>query len=263
MKKVSLLLVMIIAVCLSFAGINDFYTFNATTGTYTPITGTAVTAIHVDDAISAAIPLGFTFVYGDESFTDIKISSNGWIGIGTAQTGSNLTNALASTTIRPVIAPLWDDLNMNAGTVQYLLSGTAPNRVFTVQFTNAKWNYSATNQFSFQSRIYESGKIDMVYGPSTGAPANASASIGINMAPGGSGWYYSVTPGSPATVSMTAENLSISTFPAQGTIYEFNPMAPAANDMQALAITGNTTPSVGSASNYTVSVRNRGSNPQT
>ncbi len=263
MKKVSLLLVMIIAVCLSFAGIDDFYSFNATTGTYTAITGTAVTAIHADDAISAAIPLGFTFPYGDEAFTDVKISSNGWVGIGTAQTGSNLTNALASTTIRPVIAPLWDDLNMNAGTVMYLLSGTAPNRIFTIQFTDAKWNYGATNQFSFQTRLYETGKIDMVYGPSTGAPVNASASIGINMTPGGSGWFYSVTPGPPATTSMTTENLSIAAFPAQGTIYEFNPAVTAPNDLAALAITGNTTPSIGTLTNYTVTVRNRGTAPQT
>lgn len=263
MKRLSLLLVMIFTVCLSFAGINDFFTFNATTGTYTPITGTAVTAIHQDDAISGEIPLGFTFAYGDNSYTSIKISSNGWIGLGAGQTSSNLTNALASTTIRPVIAPLWDDLSMAAGTVQYLLSGTAPNRVFTVQYTDAKWNYNATNAFNFQVRIYETGKIDMIYGSSTGTPASASASIGINMIPGGSTWYYSVTPGNPATASMTAENTTISTFPAQGTVYEFNPMVSAANDLAALSITGNTTPSVGTVSNYTVQVRNRGTNPQT
>ncbi|MDP2174161.1 MAG: carboxypeptidase regulatory-like domain-containing protein [Candidatus Cloacimonadaceae bacterium] len=263
MKRLSLLLVMIITVCLSYAGIDDFYTFNATTGTYNTITGTAVPSIHVDDALSAAIPLGFTFAYGENSFTEIKISSNGWVGIGTAQTLNNLTNVLASTTIRPVIAPLWDDLHMGSGTVQYLLSGTAPNRIFTVQFTDAKWNYTATNQFSFQARIYETGKIDMVYGPSTGTPAAASASIGINMAPGGSGWYYSVTPSATATASMTAENIAVATFPLQGTIYEFNPVVAAANDLAALSITGATGPSVGIPSIYTISVRNRGSNPQT
>jgi hypothetical protein len=213
MKRMSLLLVMILAVCLSFAGIDDAYDFNATTGTYTAITGTALTEIHTDDAISGAVPIGFTFPYGDYTYTDVKVSSNGWIGLGTAQTSNNLTNALASTTIQPVVAPLWDDLSMASGTVQYLLSGTAPNRVFTIQYADVKWNYSGTTALNFQVRLYETGKIDFVYGTGTGTPNYPSASIGINMTPGGSGWFYSVTPGTPATASMTVENLSINAFP--------------------------------------------------
>jgi len=262
MKKVTLLLVMIIAISLSFAAIDDFYTFNASAGTFTAITGTPVTDILADDALSAAIPIGFTFAYGENTFTEVKASSNGWVGLGTAQTSNALSNALASTTIRPVVAPLWDDLSMASGTVQYNVTGTAPNRVFTVQYQNAKWNYGATNQFTFQVMLYESGKVAFVYGPSTGTPANASASIGINMAPGGAGNYYSVTPGTPATVSSTTENTAIAAFPAQGTTYEFNPVVGAANDLAALSITGNTTPTVGQASPYTITVRNRGTNPQ-
>ena len=123
MKRLSLLLVMIITVCLAFAGIDEYYTFNATTGTYTPITGTDA-AISSDDAISSAIPIGFTFPYGENSYTEIQISSNGWIGLGTSQTSSNLYNQLASTTIVPVIAPLWNDNSLIGGSCQYLLSST-------------------------------------------------------------------------------------------------------------------------------------------
>ena len=262
MKRLSLLLVMIFIVCMSWATIDEYYSFNATTGTYTPITGTPVTDILSDDAISATVPLGFTFAYGDNAYTEIKLSSNGWIGLGSAQTGSNLSNALASTTIVPVIGPLWDDLSMASGTVQYLLSGTAPNRIFTIQYADVKWNWSGTNQFNFQVRLYETGKIDFIYGSATGTPNSASGSIGINMLPGGAGWFYSITPGSPATYSTTVENTSISAFPAQGTVYEFTPVVAQANDLAALSISGNTTPTVGTASPYTISVRNRGTAPQ-
>ncbi|MDZ4122004.1 MAG: hypothetical protein U1C33_06255, partial [Candidatus Cloacimonadaceae bacterium] len=209
-------------------------------------------------ALSDPIAIGFTFPYGDLSYTQVKVSSNGWVGLGITHTSNMLTNQLTSTTYQPLVAPLWDDLNMNAGTVQYLTTGTAPNRVFTVQFTDAKWNFSATNQFSFQARLYENGKIDFVYGTSTGTPSNASASIGINMSPGGTSWFFSVTPGATPSASMTVENLNISTFPANGTIYEFLPAVASDHDLQALSITGNTTPSVGMATNYTVAVRNRG-----
>jgi hypothetical protein len=250
---------MIITACLAFAGIDEYYTFNATTGTYTPITGTAITDMLSDDALSAEIPLGFTFPYGDNTYTSIKVSSNGWIGIGSSQTGSNLSNNLASTSYVPVVAPLWDDTSMAAGTCEYLLTGTAPNRIFTVQYTNLKWNYYGDNQYNFQVRFYETGKIDIFYGPSTGTPNSPSASIGINMLPGGSGWFYSVTPGNPATASTTTENSNITEFPAQGTIYEFNPVVAVPNDLAALSVTGNTTPTAGQASNYTITIRNRGS----
>jgi len=163
MKRLTLLLVMIITVCLAFAGIDEYYTFNATTGTYTPITGTDA-AISSDDIISSAIPIGFTFHYGEDTYTEVIISSNGWIGLGTSQTSSNLSNQLASTTYVPVIAPLWDDCSLAAGTCEYLLSGTAPNRIFTIQYSNLKWNYFSTAMFNLQVRLYENGKIDFIYG---------------------------------------------------------------------------------------------------
>jgi hypothetical protein len=196
MKRLSLLLVMIITVCLSFATIDEYYTFSATTGTYTTITGTDA-GISSDDALSVAIPLGFTFSYGDLDYTEIKISSNSWIDLGATQTSSNLSNQLASTTMCPVLAPLWDDTSLSSGNAQYVLEGTAPNRIFTVQYTDVKWNFSGTNQYNYQVLLYESSKIEFIYGPATGTPNYPSASIGINMVPGGPGWFYSVTPGTP------------------------------------------------------------------
>jgi hypothetical protein len=262
MKKLSLLFVMMFALVAMFAAITDYYTFTATTGTYTAITGTAVPEIHVDDAISSPITIGFAFPYGTNTYNEVKISSNGYIGLGTAVT-STLTNALASTTYCPVLAPLWDDTNMNAGTVQYLMSGTAPNRVFTIQYENMKWNYSSTTQFNLQAKMYETGQIQFIYGPTTSTPSAASASIGINMLPGGVNNFYSVTVGPPATVSSTVENTSITTWPGNGTIYQFDPPVAVPNDMGASSITGNTTPTVGSPSNYTVTVRNWGTANQT
>ena len=260
MKRLLLLLVMIFTVCLFWATIDEYYSFNATTGTYTPITGTNA-GISSDNAISAAIPIGFSFLYGDYTFTDVKISTNGWVGLGTSQTGSNQSNVLSSTTRQPVVAPLWDDLSMASGTVSYLTSGTAPNRIFTVQYENAKWNYAGPVGFNFQVSLYETGKVSFIYGASGGTATSPSASIGINMTPGGAGWFYSVTPTS-GTASITTELNTISAFPAQGTVYEFNPVVAQPNDLAASAISVNTIPSVGLATIYTITVRNRGTNPQ-
>lgn len=262
MKRFALLLGIMIAVCLSHAVIGDYYSFNATTGTYTPITGTNA-GITDDDALSAALPLGFSFPYGENNYTNIKICSNGWIGLGTSQTSSSYDNYIASSDLVPLIAPLWDDLSMAFGTVLYRLSGTAPNQIFTIQYTNVAWDYSSTSQFNFQVRIYQNGKIDMLYGPSIGNPSFASASIGINMLPGGPGNYFSVTPGTTATASSTSPNNAVSAYPGEGTLYEFNPIVAIPHDLSGVSLTGEDAPIIGSASVYSITVRNRGSLTQT
>jgi urease beta subunit len=262
MKRLSLLTVMIIAMCVAFAGIDEYYTFNATNGTYTPIVGTDAN-ISDDDALSAPIPIGFTFPYGNYTYTEVKISSNGWIGLGTFLTSTIPTNNLAALNYVTVVAPLWDDCGLEVGTCEYLLSGTASNRIFIVQYNNLQWKYNSSTYFNLQVRFYESGKIDFIYGPSTGAPHSPNASIGINMLPGGSGWFYSITPGSPATASTTTSNNSVATWPGEGIIYEFNPVVAVPNDLIALSITGNTIPIAEQSYDYTITIRNRGSNPQT
>lgn len=262
MKKLALFIILVAASILCFAGIDEYYTFNAITGTYTAITGTPITDILGDDMLSAAIDIGFSFPYGDLSFTQVKVSSNGWVGLGTALTGSNLSNQLSSTDWFPVLAPLWDDTSLGGGSAAYQLTGTAPNRIFTIQYIDLHWNYSGTTTYNLQVLMYENGKVEFLYGPNSGAPNFPSASIGINMSPGGSGWFYSVTPGAVPSASMTAENSTISEFPASGTKYEFIPAIASSNDLACIGLTGNTTPSVGNATVYTVTIRNRGSNPQ-
>lgn len=90
MKKLCLLMAILTLTFLCFAEIDEYYTFNSTTAAYTPITGTPVTDVIGDDYLSAAITIGFDFPYGDEDYSSIRISSNGWIGLGTSLTHSNL-----------------------------------------------------------------------------------------------------------------------------------------------------------------------------
>ncbi|PKN80856.1 MAG: hypothetical protein CVU48_00615 [Candidatus Cloacimonetes bacterium HGW-Cloacimonetes-1] len=260
MRRIALLVLLLFTVALSYAGIDDFYSFTTTTGTYTPITGTAIEVIQTDDELSPAIPIGFSFPYGDNNYANVMVSSNGWVGLGSTFTSNNLSNALTSTGTMPVLAPLWDDLSLVAGTAMYLSSGTAPNRIFTMQYSAVKWNYSGDNSFNFQVKMYENGKVEFCYGSFTGTPNSPSASIGINMSPGNTNWFYSYTPG--VGVSTTVENGNISTIPASGTVLQFIPAVATPNDLAAQSITGNLTPTAGTASNYTVTVRNRGTSPQ-
>jgi len=220
------------------------YQFAGSTGTYTEITGSTTGITTGDEGLSSAINIGFTFTYCGIDYTQVLISTNVCVGLGTTLPTSNYSNALHSTTLRPLIAPLWDD--NSSDNIQYLTDGTSPNRVFTVQWKNFKWKYSGTAGQNVQVKMYEtSNKIEIIYGTIV-SPKNPSASIGINDATGGSGHFLSVTPNatpSLSTVSSTTANNSIASNTGlfNGTLYTFTPPSGPLNPTTFTATTANST----------------------
>jgi len=92
------------------------YNFTSATGSYTSAaSSTTLHAAGVDDALSAAITLPFTFTYNCTPYTQIKVSSNGWMTFSVALTLSSAFNDLNTGTERLVLAPLWDDLKVGTG----------------------------------------------------------------------------------------------------------------------------------------------------
>jgi len=229
MKRIYFLIMLCVLASISYSAITEYYDAPvASTGTYAAITGT-VAGIAGDEELTDALPLGFTFNYCGTAYTQVKMSSNGYLAVGSAHNWFySYENFLNSTSSEyyPFIAPLWDDLNMDAGSVRYEQSGSAPNRIFTAQWANARWDWNGTPGQNFQVKLYEtSDKIEFIYGTMI-TPANDSggATIGINMAPGGSGNFWSITPGTPISSSTTVEYNSfanIALLPS-GTTYTFN-----------------------------------------
>jgi len=72
------------------------YTFSAVSGTYANISGTTIHGSNVDEAISGWIPIGFTFYYNCQAYTQVKVSSNGWLTFNDLSS-SYLTNDLDGT----------------------------------------------------------------------------------------------------------------------------------------------------------------------
>lgn len=198
------------------------YSFSASTGTYAPLVGGTNSTATGDDGTQTSIPLGIPFTYNGQSFTTFGISTNGTIQLGTSAT--SFTNSLSGNA--NVIAPFWDDNNRNTGTISYLVTGTAPNRVLTVDWNNVSVSGggSSTNSVSsYQIQLFETtNEIKFIYG-SMGSPVSApSASIGLS---GAVGSYLSVTPAASPTSSTTTENSSISSVALlpSGTVYTFTP----------------------------------------
>ena len=207
------------------------YGFSPSTGTFTALSGATNPALsggNVDDGFFNNIPLGFTFVYMDVPYTSISASTNGWITFGSAITNSTFTNDVsAGGAPRPVVAALWDDIDVQVATnVSYLTTGTAGNRIFTIQYLNTQWDYLATgNTMSFQIKLFETtGVIQFIYRQESGAINNPSASIGITASGTGSGNFKCLNnSGASPTASTTVATNTIATKPATGQIYTWTP----------------------------------------
>lgn len=156
-------------------------------------------------------------------------SSNGFMTLGSIATTSAFTNDLTTTGQGPIIAPLWDDLAVNAtsGAISYQLSGVAPNRIMTIEWLNMNWYYAAAGPvISFQVKLYETtNKIDFIYRREATAVSNLAggASIGINGGTLATDFYsLNGTGAAPAAVYGT-QTSTLATKPATGQKYSWTP----------------------------------------
>ncbi|HTA62062.1 MAG TPA: T9SS type A sorting domain-containing protein [Bacteroidia bacterium] len=233
-KKVLLSLFVVIASLLSFSvKAQIIYGFAASSGAYTantPGSSTVIVAASTDDGTSASTNINFTFTYGCVNYTTFQASSNGVMFLGTAGAGTNVTNNLNSSTDRPAIGPLWDDLKTSGtGNVNCSLTGIAPNRIMTIEWLNMLWQYNAGGiSVSFQVKLYEtSNKIDFVYNLISAGNINGGASASIGLGGATNSDFYSLNnSGAAPTPSKVTETTSINTSPANGQVYSWTPSCP-------------------------------------
>jgi hypothetical protein len=210
------------------------YTFAPSSGSFTPVTGGTSVSITGDDLHSAALPIGFNFVYGGVTYTDVYANSNGWISFnpssGTATAAQWRTNVAATNVVMlPLLAPLWDDLDGTAtgSASSYVVTGTAPNRVFTMEWLNWEWNWLSTSPvISFQIKLYEgTNNVEYVYREESGTPSTPSATIGMLSSTTN---YLSLDgTGAAPLASSLVFTTNLSSKPATGQHYTFSP--PSAN----------------------------------
>jgi hypothetical protein len=220
------------------------YQFSALSGTFTEITGTAITGISVDDGTSAALPIGFTFNYCGTDYTQVKVCSNGWVTFNTAVTTTTWTNDLTNVgNIKPALMPLFDDLaGWGTGAApSYTTTGTAPNRIFTIQLKNWNWRMSSGSapNLAIQVKLYETTNvIEYIYRQETAVGDGTSYGATIGIADNNATVGYLVLNNSTAspTVSSTTLTTNITARPATGQIYRFKPMPPFDMDADSIVV---------------------------
>lgn len=163
---------------------------------YNWIDATVGTALTLSDDDYEEIPIGFDFQFYGLTYPSVKVSSNGYLTFGTD--GTDFSNDPIPSTTQPnnFIAPFWDDLNpSNGGEVYYLLTGTIPNRVLTIEWYQVP-HYSDIGAATFEVTLYESNnEIVFQYQDVSFEDASydggKSATVGVEGPRGLYGEYYS------------------------------------------------------------------------
>jgi hypothetical protein len=107
--------------------------------------------------------------------TQFSVTTNGWLGIGVALTGTgNGWLGGASLRVAPLLGNLTGggfDIGMatsSTGKIHYKTVGTAPNRTMVIEYLNMTLSSTAATtspDATFQARIYEStGALEFIYG---------------------------------------------------------------------------------------------------
>ena len=122
-----------------------------------------------DDSNSAALPLGFTFTYNGVAYTDICVSSNGYIWLGAVAGLADFSPTEAELLAQaPRICPMWTDLNPGAvGSGHIYFDASVPG-IAKITWAGV-YQYNTTNQNSMQVVLDASGSVTVTYGPCTTA----------------------------------------------------------------------------------------------
>ncbi len=195
-----------------------------------------------DDQTSGAITMPFTFNYQGQNVASFRACTNGWMTLnGASVTATTWSNAITSnsSTQNAILAPFWDDLVCTGyqapayyssasqldQSLKYLVTGTSPNRILTVEWAGMeKFSYPGPNM-NFQVKLYENGsKIQYIYGNMGAFDGTSigeySYSIGMNS-------FTTTTAGVDEVLSLQQSNSSVFTESAKDNLS----MAPACYSM--------------------------------
>ena len=195
--------------------------YQVTSITFAPET-TAGTPIPLfDDDVQGPFPIGFTFQFYGNNYTDFYVGSNGWIGFSSGQPtsyiASSIPDAISTVIPRNCIMLSWEDLNPSTGgQVLYQTIGTAPNRKLVFTFDNVTY-FASTLTMTSQVVLYEGSNV--IDNHITDKVLHSNPSVqGIHNLLGTSA---TVVPGRNATV-WSASNESVRYFPSGVSWFDVN-----------------------------------------
>jgi len=152
-----------------------------------------------DDNRSEATPIGFDFWYNGTRYTEFSVSTNGFMDFSSSTDDGgptcddygycNFQFTASSVNLGTwlALAPFYDDMTTFQGSdplgtsIKYQVTGTAPNRILTVEWDRMAVYLNTTPDINFQVKLYETtGVIEYVYETMNPGTHSFSYTVGIN-----------------------------------------------------------------------------------
>lgn len=210
MKFIGILLLFVMSSTWLKAQFIPNYTFSQNSGIYSSLSSPNVLASGSGlDNERYQVSLPFSFIMDNVSFTSVYVGMNGYISLGSTDPGTGYWMINSGATGFRVISGFDNDLgSLNANTeLSYQTTGTAPNRVFTAQWTHMGRPGYTVLDASFQIKLYETtNQIEIVYGTiSLNIGSNISVQLGLR---GTSNVSYNCRSSSSSSWSATTSGTS-------------------------------------------------------
>jgi len=146
------------------------------------------------DDVSVPVTLPFPFTFYGQSYTTAHVATNGFLNFLAPNT--SLSNGSIPSTAAPnaAIYPHWDDLFVDSlASVRTQLVGSAPNRMFVIEWRNVRYFNDLTRRLDFEVILHEDGRIQTEYRniDPDGREKGNSATIGIENESGTVALQYS------------------------------------------------------------------------
>lgn len=193
--------------------------------TYAPIPLVAPITVSglSDDNVVGSFPIGFTFNFFGNDYSNFYIGSNGFLTFNSGMPSGCCSGQLLPSATNPnnLIAYSWEDLDPGNGgapainLVRYETQGTAPNRVLIVDFYRID-HFSSGDNVTAQVHLYETTNCIEVHIETQPATC-CNHTLGIENATGTEAY---AAPGKNAA-SWTATNFAYSFCPNVGCTGEF------------------------------------------
>ncbi len=200
-------------------------------------------AFSQDDNRSLPSDIGFDFWYNGVRYTQISVSCNGFMdfsnstanGTNNGAYGYDNSQFSAAGGTNASLTAFYDDLTAKGAvdalgtSIKYLLTGTTPNRVLTVEWINMAVYTNINPSLNYQVKLYETtGKIEFGYGTMNSGGYSFSYSCGISGATGGTGatQLKMQQTANGTTFNNTAQN-NLSIMPTANNLIGFTPPVPA------------------------------------
>ena len=146
-------------------------------------TATELLGASNDDAASSVANIGFDFPFGEDTYSQFSVNSNGSMRLGAGAMGTSYSyGQFNNSDYMPKISGCAADLGTcTGGYIKYQLVGTAPERVLVVEYKlGHTWSSSTQASVLWQVQLHEdSSKVVIVYGPTAPSSNPSSYQTGL------------------------------------------------------------------------------------